>query len=159
MKTHSAAPPSVPSGKGEKVERSITIDRPVAEVFSFWRRLENLPRFLHNLVSVVEHDANRSRWTAKGPGEKLVHWEAELIEERQNEMLSWRSLPGSQVDNAGSVWFASTPDNRGTNLKVALKYSPPAGKIGLAIAKLWHRDADSEIEANLLRLKNLLEKD
>jgi len=158
MKSNAFPPPSVPSGKGEKVEHTITISRPPAEVFAFWRHLENLPRFLNHLASVVERDPKHSRWTARGPGGREVCWDAEIIEERKNEMLSWRSLRGSEVDNAGSVWFNPTADGRGTVLKVSLKYAPPAGKIDLTFSKLWHGDADSEIREDLARLKDMLER-
>lgn len=148
---------SVPSGKGSKVERAITIGRPVPEVFAFWRQFENLPRFLRHLESVNQTDAKHSHWAVRGPRDKIVHWDAEIIEERENEMLSWRSLPGADVDNAGSVWFTPASGGRGTVIKVSLKYAPPAGKVGVALAKLWGRDAAGEIEEDLYRLKSLLE--
>ena len=121
---------SVPTGKGVKVEKAITIGLPVQEVYSFWRRLENLPRFMNHLESVVRHDEKHSRWTVKTPGGKRVQWEAEIIEERENEIISWRSLLGSDVDNAGSVWFTPASGGRGTVVKVALKYLPLPAKPG-----------------------------
>ncbi len=159
MKTATGNPSrtSVPSGKGSKVEMAITINAPVAQVYQFWRQLENLPRFMRHLESVTQKDSNHSHWSVRTPRDKLVHWDAELIEERENEMLSWRSLPGADVDNAGSVWFTPAPGGRGTMLKVALKYSPPAGKLGMMLAKLWGRDAEAEIKEDLYRLKSLLE--
>ncbi len=152
--THDA--PAVAGGKGLKLEKAVTIGRPPSEVYAFWRRLENLPRFMHHLESVTERDSTHSHWVVKGP-RKPVHWDAEIIEDRPNEMISWRSLPGADVDNAGSVWFTPAPGGRGTAVKVALKYSPPAGKLGARIAKLWGRDAEAEIEEDLLRFKALLE--
>jgi len=155
--TELAAPPSVPSGKGVKIEQALTIASPIPQVYSFWRKLENLPRFLQHLESVVAMDERHSRWTVKTPRGKLVHWDTEVIEERENEMISWRSLPGSDVDNAGSVWFTPAPGGRGTVVKVSLKYSQPSGKLAAALAKLWGRDAKADIEEDLLRLKSLLE--
>ena len=148
---------SVPSGKGTKVEKTITVMAPASQVYAFWRKLENLPRFMNHLESVVETDATHSHWVVKGPAGKSVQWDAEILEDRPNEMLSWRSLPGSEVDNAGSVWFTAMPNNTGTIVKVALKYSPPAGMLGIAIAKLWGEDAETGIEEDLQRLKRLLE--
>ena len=155
--TSTAARASVPSGKGTRVERTITLARPVTEVYSFWRKLSNLPRFLRHLESVTETDNTHSRWVVKGPRDKRVHWDAEIIEEKANKMISWRSLGDSEVDNAGSVWFTPTGNGEGTLLKVALKYNPPAGKLGVAIAKLFGRDAEAELDDDLKELKRILE--
>ena len=157
ISTIKAPRPSVPSGKGTKVERAITIGLPPQTVYSFWRQLENLPRFMHHLESVVQTDSTHSRWTVRTPRDKLIHWDAEIIEDRPNELISWRSLPGADVENAGSVWFKPAPGERGTVVKVALKYAPPAGTLGLVISKLWGRDAATQIEEDLFRLKSLLE--
>jgi uncharacterized membrane protein len=149
--------PSIPSGKGIKIERAITVGLPAPEVYTFWRRLENLPRFLHHIESVTQTDDRHSHWEVKAPRGKVVKWDAEIIEERSNEMFSWRSLPGSDVDNAGSVWFIPAPGGRGTVVKISLKYAPPAGRLGAVVAKLWGRDAETEIAEDLYRFKSLLE--
>ena len=148
---------SVPSGEGARVDKAITIDRPVEEIYSFWRRLENLPRFLRHVQSVAVQDELHSHWVVKTIASKEVAWDAEIIEDKKNEMLSWRSMPGSEVDNAGSVWFTAVPGGNGTVVRVELKYIPPAGKLGVLAAKLFGRDAGAEIEEDLVRLKNLLE--
>ena len=92
---------SVPSGEGARVDKAITIQKPVSEVYSFWCRFENLPRFMRHLESVTVQDDLHSHWVAKTSGGKKLEWDAEIIEERQNQMISWRSLPGADVDNAG----------------------------------------------------------
>jgi uncharacterized membrane protein len=148
---------SVPPDEGVRLDQTITIERPVSEVYSFWRQLDNLPRFMRHLESAVVQDDRHSHWAAKSVGNKIVEWDAEIIEQRDNQMISWRSLPGSEVENAGSVWFLPVPDGYGTNLRVELMYVPPAGKTGLAIAKLFGRDAESEVAEDLRRLKTLLE--
>src|SRR5262245_47565815 len=149
--------PSVPSGKGLKVEKSITINAPPSEVYAFWRRLENLPRFMHHIEAITERDNRRSHWVVKSPTGR-VHWDAEIIEDRPDEMISWRTLPDSDVDNAGSVWFTPTQNGGATVIKISLKYLPPAGKAGAMVARLFGRDADSEIEEDLNRLRDLMEK-
>jgi uncharacterized membrane protein len=148
---------SVPSGKGERVDKETTINAPVSEVYSFWVNLENLARFMPNVESVTMTGPQRSHWRVKSAG-KTVEWDAEIIEQRENEMISWRSLPGAEVDNAGSVWFEPAPDGRGTVVRVEMKYDPPAGKIGAAIAKFFGADAEAEVEETLSRLKELLER-
>jgi uncharacterized membrane protein len=147
---------SVPSDEGIRVDKAITIARPTPEVYSFWSKLENLPRFMRHLESVAVQDQLHSHWAAKTVAGKVFEWDAEIIEQRPNEMISWRSIPGAEVDNAGSVWFEPTSDG-GTVVRVELKYLPPAGKPGLFLAKLFGRDAASEIEDDLRRLKTFLE--
>ncbi len=149
--------PSVRSGKGLKYEESLTIHAPVQQVFRFWRRLENLPRFMRHLENVTETDSKHSRWTVRGPGSKRVHWDAEIIEERENEMISWHSLPGAEVHNAGSVWFRPAANEQGTILKVSVKYSPPAGKLGAMFAKLFGKDAARQVSEDLRQFKSIME--
>jgi ElaB/YqjD/DUF883 family membrane-anchored ribosome-binding protein len=112
---------------------------------------------MRNVKSVTVRDDLHSHWAVKTVGEKVVEWDAEIIERRENELISWRSIPGADVDNAGSVWFSPSAGGTGTVLRVSLKYSPAAGKAGLVAAKLFGRDAESEIEEDLTRLKSLLE--
>src|SRR5438105_6951685 len=96
---------SIPAGHGVKVEQSITVNRPAAEIFRVWRNLSNLPKFMSHLQSVEVRDQTRSHWVAQGPLGKPVEWDAEVITERDNELIGWRSLEGSEVDTAGSVHF------------------------------------------------------
>ncbi len=148
---------SVPSGEGIRVDKAVTIERPPAEVYAFWCRLENLPRFMRHLQSVTVRDDLHSHWATKIVGGKVLEWDAEIIEQRQNEMISWRSAPGADLNNAGSVWFTALPGGKGTLVRLELQYVPPAGKTGELLADVFGRDAQSEIEDDLVRLKALLE--
>lgn len=148
---------SVPYGKGVRVEKSVTINAPAQQVYAFWRNFENLPRFMNNLESVTMHDDKRSRWVAKGPAGTKVDWEAEIINEIPNELIGWRSTEGSQVDNAGSVHFTPAPGNRGTEVKVVLRYDPPAGVVGATVSKLLGEDPAMNVQEDLRRLKRLIE--
>lgn len=146
---------SVPRGKGIKVERSITVNRPPAEVYRFWRQLENLPRFMDHLESVTVLDENRSHWVAKAPAGTKVEWDATIHNEIENELLAWRSLPGAEVDNAGSVHF--DPAGDATEVRVVLSYDPPAGRVGAAVAKLLGEDPAQQVEEDLRRFKQVME--
>src|SRR5215468_190397 len=148
---------SVPSKEGVRVDKVVTIERPVAEVYSFWRQLENFPRFMRHLKSISVQDELHSHWAIRTLGGKTLEWDAEIIEQRENEMISWRSAPGADLDNAGSVWFVQVPGGQGTIVKLEMKYDPPAGKTGAFVAKLFGRDAEAEIGEDLSRLKMLLE--
>ena len=147
---------SVPYGKGVRVEKAVTIDAPPEQIYAFWRNFENLPRFMHNLESVTVHDHQRSHWVAKGPAGTKVDWEAEIINEIPNELIGWRSIDGSKVDNAGSVHFTPAGD-RGTEVKVVLRYDPPAGVFGATVSKILGEDPAVNVQEDLRRLKMLIE--
>jgi uncharacterized membrane protein len=148
---------SVPSGRGVKVKKSVTINRSPEELYSFWRNFENLPRFMNHLESVKVEGTNRSHWVAKGPAGTSVEWDAEVYNEKDNEMIAWRSLEGAEVDNAGSVHFEPASGGRGTVVKVVLKYDPPAGKIGALVARLFGESPAQQIDEDLRRFKQLME--
>ncbi len=147
---------SVPYGKGVRVEKAVTVNAPPERVYAFWRNFENLPRFMHNLESVTVRDDIRSHWVAKGPAGTKVDWEAEIINEIPNELIGWRSIEGSQIDNAGSVHFNRAGD-RGTEVKVVLRYDPPAGVLGAAVSKILGEDPAMNVQEDLRRLKMLIE--
>ena len=148
---------SVPADEGIRVEKVIIIERPVEEVYSFWSKFENLPRFMRHIESVNVIDDLHSHWRVRTLTGKIVEWDAEIIECRENEMISWRSTPGSKLENAGSVWFKPIPGQSGTTVRLVYKYVPPAGKAAALIAKAFRSDADTETEEDLNRLKSLLE--
>lgn len=140
-----------------RVERVTTISRPIHEVYAFWKRFENFPRFMRHLVSVETLPNGRSHWRAKGPAGMRVEWEAELIEDRQDEWIAWRSVAGSGIQNSGSVRFSPAPGARGTEVRVQLQYSPPAGAVGRGIAWLFGEEPDQQIHHDLHRFKQLME--
>ena len=142
---------------GVIVEESVTINRPIGELYEFWRNLENLPRFMSHLESVERITDTLSRWRAKGPGGKSVEWTAEVINEVPNQVIGWRSIEGSDVVSAGSVNFDDVGNGRGTQVRVRLQYSPPGGKVGAVVAKMMGRDPATEIREDLRRFKQLIE--
>src|SRR5215210_5363559 len=115
---------SVQGERGTKVEKSVTINRPAAELYSFWRNFENLPRFMNHLESVTMTGGDRSHWVAKAPAGSSVEWDAEVYNEKEGELIAWRTLEGSQVASAGSVRFEPAGEGA-TNVRVSLKYDPP----------------------------------
>jgi uncharacterized membrane protein len=147
---------TIPAGRGIKVEQTVTVNRSPEELYDFWRNLENLPRFMRHLES-VQVEGDRSHWVAKGPLGICVQWDAEIYNENPNEMIAWRSLEGADVDNTGSVHFTPAPPGRGTEVRVVLKYNPPAGKLGAGIAKLLGEDPKQQILDDLRRFRQLVE--
>jgi len=146
-----------PDDNGFPVRKSLLIGRPPQELYQFWRNLENLPRFMQHLESVEVIGANMSHWVAKGPGGKTVEWDAEIIQDRPNELIEWKSVDGTVVAHSGSVRFEPAPGGRGTIVRVDLRYRPPAGVVGVGIAKLLGRAPDQEIQRDLRLLKQMME--
>ena len=143
--------------KGVKVQKSFTIQRSPEECYRFWHDFENLPRFMTHLQSVQKLGENRSRWTAKAPLGTNVSWDAEIINDKPNELIAWRSVEGADIDNAGSVRFRPGPHGRGTEVTVELNYEPPAGMIGATIAKLFGEEPEVQVREDLRRFKQILE--
>jgi uncharacterized membrane protein len=144
------------------IEVTLTVLRPREEVYAFWRRLENLPRFMRHLDSVTETSPSetgksRSHWVGKSPVGAKVEWDAEIVEEREGQILSWQSLPGSQIDNAGSVLFEDATGGRGTVVRVHLALDPPGGGIGRALGRMLSPITKQQVQEDLRRFKNLIE--
>jgi uncharacterized membrane protein len=147
---------SVRRGEGHKVERSVLVNRPVSEVYQFWRNFENLPRFMDHLESVTVIDETRSHWVAKAPAGTRVEWDAVIHNEIEDQLIAWRSLPGADVNNAGSVHFTEAGPDR-TDVRVSLSYEPPAGDLGVTVAKLLGEEPSQQVADDLRRFKQVME--
>jgi uncharacterized membrane protein len=148
---------STNGSQGIHAKASCVVNRTPEEVYSFWRNFENLPRFMRHLESVSDRGDGRSRWVAKGPAGSSVEWEATIIADVPGEVITWRSLEGSDVDHAGAVRFERAPGDRGTIIKVNMQYNPPAGVLGAAVAKLFGEEPEQQLEDDLRRFKQVLE--
>lgn len=141
-----------------RVEESIEVNKPAAELYAFWRHFENLPSIMSHLRSVERINDRVSHWVANtipvGPN---VEWDAEITDDVPNESIGWRSLKGADVDSAGSVKFVPSSDNQRTTIFVTLHYTPPAGRLGVAIASLIGEDAVHKIQDDLKRFKAAME--
>jgi uncharacterized membrane protein len=142
---------------GIHVRQGITVQKSPDEAYAFFRKLDNLPRFMAHLESVNESSDGRSRWRAYGPLGSHVEWEADITEDRRGDCIAWRSVPGADVPNRGRVSFHPAPGNLGTEIVVELDYQPPAGAIGAAVARLFGKEPSQQISADLRRLKQVLE--
>jgi uncharacterized membrane protein len=151
--------PEAAEGAGSEihVSRSINVNAEPDEVFRFWRRLENLPRFMQHLESVQQLDDRRSRWCAIGPAGLRVEWDAEIVREEPGRELAWQSLPGSTVSNRGVVTFRPGSGGHGTELDVRMEYRPPGGRIGAAIARMFGEEPQQQIDDDLQRLRRMID--
>ena len=139
-----------------KIEKTIAINRSPNELYDFWRNLENLPKVMSHLITVRQDLNAISHWVAKAPAGTIVEWDAMIINDIPNELIAWRSLEGSDVDNAGSVHFQPLPEG-GTRLSVVIRYTPPADVLGAKVAKLFRADPENEVVQDLKRFKRMME--
>ncbi len=146
-----------PRPRGIRVRKAITINRPPEAVYAFWRDFENLPSFMFHLESVRELDQRLSYWKMRAPFGTSVEWTAEIVEDRPNELISWRSVEGADVSNAGRVRFVPAPGGGGTEVQLDVSYDPPGGAIGATIAKLFGQEPNQQVDGDLRRVKQVLE--
>jgi uncharacterized membrane protein len=136
---------------------SVTVNRPSEEVYRFWHNLGNLPKFMHHLDSVRTDGDGRSHWRTRGPAGSHVEWDAEITEDRPNQLIAWRSLDGTRVPNSGRVQFVPAAGGKGTEVRVELAYAPPAGSLGKAFAKLFGEEPAQQVRDDLRRFKQVIE--
>jgi uncharacterized membrane protein len=142
-------------GRGIQVEKTISVGKPVEEVFAYWRNLENFPLWMSHVQEVRYIGGDRFHWVVDGPAGTPVEWDSELLNVVENREMTWRSVEGSQVENTGRVRFQ--PDGEGTRVHVQLKYSPPGGLLGHVVAKAFGVDPKSEMDDDLNRMMSAIE--
>lgn len=141
-----------------KITRTIEINRPPNELYRFWRTLDNLPRIMSHLESVQVINDRLSHWVVKTvSGFPTIEWDAEIINDVENERIGWRSLKDADVDHAGSVEFESVGDGMRTRVTVTLQYAPIAGRLGAVVAKFIGQDPEFKIADDLQRFKESME--
>lgn len=148
---------SAPGNEPLEITATQTVARSREDVYTYWRHLENLPRFMQHLETVTQLDEKRSHWVAKIPGGVgTVAWDAEITEEVENERLAWQSVPGSTVDNSGQVVFTQGPDGQ-TQIQATIRYNPPAGKLGDAVAGLFNESFRNMVNNDLNQFASVME--
>ena len=139
------------------VGRTVTINRPRAEVYAFWRDFRNLARVMENVDSVTVGEDGRSHWVVKAPAGRTVEWDSVVTEDRPDELIAWASVEGADIKNTGRVEFRDAPPGRGTEVTATIIYDPPAGDLGVLIAKLFQKEPTVQTRRDLRRVKQLLE--
>lgn len=139
---------------GIEVHKTICVNAPVERVFDFWSHFENFPHFMSK-VRDVHLAGNRSHWVVRGPAGVAVEWTSEVVKSEPNALIEWRSTPDSEVKHAGEVRFEPTAG--GTRVNICMCYQPPAGALGHALATMFGADPKSEMDADLMRMKSMLE--
>ena len=140
---------------GVKIDHEIVVNAPPERLYGIWRNFQNLPKILSHVERVEILSPTRSRWTLKAP--ISISWEAELINDKLNDLIAWRSVGSQWVEHAGSVTFQPIGDGS-TRVHVSLQYDPPGGQIGHAVASLFAEDAGSKVEQDLANFKRAVEE-
>jgi uncharacterized membrane protein len=140
------------------IRETVTIDSSRRELYDAWRDFESLPCFMHHLESVRRLDERRSHWRVRMPkGIGIVEWDAEITADRPGELISWRSLPESDIETMGTVRFVAAPGGRGTEVHADIEYRPPAGAAKALVAGLANPFFSQLIREDIRRFKNLME--
>ena len=147
----------IPHQLGVQVQRSVLVNSTPQKAYEFVRDLENFPRFMQHVKTVYFTGEKRCHWVVKGPAGTQVEWDADIINDIPGELIAWRSINNPDVDSAGSVRFEKASGDRGTVIRVHMQYLPPAGAVGVAIAKLFGEEPEQQMRSDLRHLKEILE--
>lgn len=139
-----------------EVENTIHIDASPKEVYDAWADVENFPRFMSHVTEVRDLGHRRSHWSVRGPGGLEYAWNAVMTEQSRPDRLSWRSEPGSEIEQEGTVSFE--PSRGGTLVTVRMRYAPPAGVLGHGIARMLGTDPQRQMDDDLARMKSFIER-
>jgi len=143
--------------RGDKlVARAVTINRPRAELYAFWRDFSNLPPILDNVVRIDVLDRERSHWVVKSPGGGIVEWDSRITEDREGELIAWASEEGADIPNSGRIEFRDA-GNRGTVVVATINYDQPFGTLGRVISRIFQREPKMQAQRDLRRFKQLME--
>ena len=139
------------------IGRTVTVGRPRAELYAFWRDFRNLAHFMKNIDSVTVADGGKSHWTIKAPAGRTVEFDTVITEDEPDAVIAWESVEGGDIKNAGRVEFLDAPPGRGSWVRVTMAYDPPAGEVGKAVAKLFQKEPKVQARRDLRRFKQLME--
>jgi uncharacterized membrane protein len=139
------------------LQNTVVVNKTPQECYDFWRDLRNISKFSSLVKSVSVLDDHRSHWTLRGVLSSTLEWDTEIIAERPGERIAWRSVDGSQIDQAGVVRFERAPGGRGTLVHLSMHYMPPRSSGVFSITRWIGTNPQSELREDLRRFKQLIE--
>lgn len=149
--------PEKPAGSNINIHVRMVVNRPVNEIYNFWRHLGNLPLFMDHLEAVTVLSDTQSEWRAKLPGGiGTVSWKAEIVHDEPYRHIGWASQPGSALKNAGKVTFKDAGE-LGTLIHVVFSYEAPFGHAGEEVAKILNPVFEKIIRNDILAFKRYME--
>jgi uncharacterized membrane protein len=139
------------------VGRTVTINRPREELYRRWKDFTRFPEFMENVESVTAGNDGTSKWIVKAPAGETVELVTRVTDDQPSSLIAWKSTEQSQIETEGRVEFSDAPPGRGSIVRLEIRYDPPAGKLGRAIAKLFQREPNIQARRDLRRFKQLIE--
>jgi uncharacterized membrane protein len=139
------------------VAAAVTVTRPRQEVYGRWRRFDGMPTYTTHLGHVTVTGPPASYWRA--PFGQALEWDAWITDDVPGERIAWRSVDGSKIRTDGDVQFKTAPDERGTDIRVTLRYLLPGGRRGLALTRYLGHDPHQRLDDDLRRVKQAFEAD
>jgi uncharacterized membrane protein len=139
------------------IGRTVTIRKPRQELYERWRDFTRSPDFMENVERVTTDGDGMSRWTIKAPAGQQVELVTKITADEPGSAIAWKSTPESQIETEGRVEFSDAPADRGTIVRLEIRYDPPGGAIGRGIAKLLQREPNIQARRDLRRFKQLME--
>lgn len=140
-----------------EVTRAITVGKPAEELYLLWRNPQRLSQIMGDTTEITEMSEDHLHWKLRVPFGLNVAWDMQIIEDRPGELLRWKSREGARLPSEGSICFQPAPGERGTEVKLHLRFEAPGGRIGNAIAKRMGFVPRMLAEQTLRRLKSLAE--
>ncbi len=139
------------------VARSVTIARPRAELYAFFRDFANLPRIMDEVERVDVRDERHTHWVVRAPAGHTVEWDAIQTGDTPDALIAWESAPGADIRNSGRVEFSDAPGGRGTEVRASIAYEPPGGQLGRALARVLGQEPAVQTRRALDRFKQIME--
>ncbi|WP_296598344.1 SRPBCC family protein [Phenylobacterium sp.] len=137
--------------------RSVTVNRPRAELYAFWRDFRNLAAFMENVESVTSRDEGTAHWVVRAPAGQTVEWDSVITEDVPAQVIAWESVEGADIKNSGRIEFRDAAPGRGAVVTAIIVYEPPGGDFGKLIAKLFQKEPKIQARRELRRFKQLME--
>ncbi|HXQ78306.1 MAG TPA: SRPBCC family protein, partial [Gemmatimonadaceae bacterium] len=135
----------------------VTVNKSVEEVYSFWKDPRNFPRFMNAIDSVHPISERLAHWKVEAPAGLSVEWDAEIVSDTPNEMISWRSVDSAEVQNTGTVRFRRAAGGRGTEVQLETEFTPKGGPLGAKVARIIATIPKTNLSNDLRRFKQLIE--
>jgi uncharacterized membrane protein len=146
---------SLPPRDENTIEASVTIQRPVEEVFRFYRDFKNLPSFLGDVMDIEQIGPATSRWAIQGPLGIRANWTMQVTEERTNELIRYETVTSPLLRTSWEIHFAPGSEAGETEVREVMKV--PLGGLGRAALALIGKFPAEEVASNLHRLKQVME--
>ena len=139
-----------------EIQRSLTVQQPREEVYRRWRDPQSQTLVWSHFATITNATDQGAHWRVEGPLGRALEWDTQIVEERDGKLIRWRSTSGD-LPNEGTVEFRDAPGELGTEITLRVRFDPPAGRLGEAVARLLDDPPKLVLAKALRRFKSLVE--